>query len=156
MKKIITTIFLTGLFVCIFSFPASAFEGWETNLTVLSGNAESRLSFGQKPDATDLADGLYDVPAMLSGTIQVYFQTDGESFWRDIRAMGPDKEWQLIITSHTGKPIVITWDSDSLPQDADVRLIDTENGRETDMKSFSSYTMESTDSAALILEVTTN
>ncbi|MCK4838233.1 MAG: hypothetical protein KAS94_05480 [Desulfobulbaceae bacterium] len=156
MKKIITTIFLTGLFVGIFSYPASALDGWESSVTVTSGNAESRLSYGQKADATDLTDGLYDVPAMLSGAIQVYFQNEEESFWRDIRAIGPNSEWQLIITSHTGKPVVITWDSDNLPQDAEVRLIDTENGQEVDMKSFNSYSLGSTDSAVLVLEITTD
>ncbi|MEN8134366.1 MAG: hypothetical protein ABFS18_02355 [Thermodesulfobacteriota bacterium] len=156
MKKIITTIFFTGLFFGIFSYQASAFDGWEASITVTSGNAENRLSFGQKPDATDLTDGFYDLPAMLSGAIQVYFQTEGESFWRDIRAMGPDKEWQLIITSQTGSPIAITWDPDNLPADANVRLIHPANGKETDMKASSSYIMESTSNALLLLEVTGN
>ena len=156
MKKIITTIFFTGLFVGIFSYPASALAGWEAAISVTSGNSESRLSFGQKADATDLSDGLYDVPAMLSGAIQVYFQTEGESFWRDIRAMGPNSEWQLIITSQTGKPVVISWDSDNLPPDADVRLVDSGNGKEIDMKSFNSYSLGSTDNAILLLEITTN
>jgi hypothetical protein len=156
VKKIITTIFFAGLCFGIFSYPASASDGWEASITVTSGNAESRLSFGQKPDATDLTDGLYDLPAMLSGVIQVYFQTDGESFWRDIRAMGPGKEWRLLITSQTGQPITITWDPENLPADANVSLIDPANDRETDMKTTGSYTMENTGNALLLLEVTGN
>jgi hypothetical protein len=156
VKKIITTIFFTGLLMGIFSCPAWASDGWEASITVTSGNAESRLSFGQKPEATDLTDGLYDLPAMLSGAIQVYFQTDGESFWRDIRAMGPDREWQLLITSQTGQPITITWDPENLPADANVRLIDPANDRGTNMKTTGSYIIENTGNASLILEVTGN
>ena len=58
VKKIIIALFFTGLFIGIFSYPASAFAEWETAITVSSGNAESRLTFGQKLKATDLADGI--------------------------------------------------------------------------------------------------
>lgn len=156
MKKIFATILFTGLFMGLCPPPSSAFTGWEANITVTSGNAENRLSFGQRADATDLTDGLYDLPAMLSGTIQIYFQTEGKPLWRDIRAMGPDKEWQLIITSQTGQPLAITWDPDHLPATANVRLVDPANGIETDMKASNAYLMENTDNALLILRLTRN
>ena len=156
MKKTTVTVFFTILFIGIFSYQVSAFDGWEAAITVASGNAESRLSFGQKPDATDLNDGLYDVPAMLSGAIQVYSQTMEGSFWRDIRAMESGKEWQLIIKSQTGKPIIITWNPANLPADANVKLIDASNGKETDMKTSRNYTLESTRDALLLIEVTSN
>ena len=137
------------------SYLVSAFVGWQASITVTSGNAESRLSFGQKADATDLIDGLYDVPAMLSGSIQVYFQTEVDTFWRDMWALGPGKKWwQFIITSHTGEPIDITWNPDNLLTDANVKLIDTANGKEIDMKNSNFYPLESTNKALLLLEVT--
>ena len=156
MKKTNIIIFFTILFIGIFSYQVSAFDGWEAAITVTSGNAESRLSFGQQPDATDLNDGRYDVPAMLSGTIQVYSQTKDGPFWRDIKAMDSSKEWQLIITSRTGQPISITWNPANLPADANVKLIDAANGREIGMNASSAYTLENTSDALLLIEVTSN
>jgi hypothetical protein len=138
----------------MFTISASAAAGWETHITVISDNAESRLSFGQKVDATDLSDGLYDVPALLSGVIQVSFQTPDGSFWRDIRAVGAAKEWRLIIVSQTGRPVAISWNPADLPDDAEIRLTDTADGSRIDMKSASSYTPANPGNALLLIEVT--
>jgi hypothetical protein len=140
----------------MFTISASAFAGWEANITVSSDNAESRLSFGQKADATDLTDGLYDVPALLSGAIRVYFQTEEGSFWRDIRAIGADKEWQLQIASQTGMPVDVAWNPADFPAGATVTLIDASNAQEIDMKSSSNYTLEKPGNALLRIEVTDN
>jgi hypothetical protein len=138
----------------MFTISTSAAAGWETNITVISDNAESRLSFGQKVDATDLSDGLYDVPALLSGAIQVFFQTPDGSFWRDIRAIGAAKEWRLIIVSQTGRPVAISWNPADLPDNAEIRLTDTADGSRVDMKSSNSYTPANPGNASLLIEVT--
>lgn len=153
MKKTIITFFVI-LLIGIISHQASAIDGWETTIVVTSGNAESHISFGQKPDATDLNDGLYDVPAMLSGEIQVYSETKEGSLWRDIRAIGTGTEWRLIITSQTGKPLTISWNPTKLPDDLDIKLFDTASEKETDMKKSAKYILQNTSSTLLLIEVT--
>lgn len=154
MKKTNLVIGIICLGIGVFSNQASAFSGWEASVTVTSDNVKSRLHFGQKPDATALTDGLYDLPAMLSGTLQGYFQNEDGSFWRDIRAMESEEEWQLIITSQTEKPIYITWDPALFPPDAKVRLIDASNAKETDMQSANTYMMGSASNTMLLITVT--
>lgn len=156
MKKNILFILFTITAFGIFPPPSSAVEAWELNVDVVSGNAESRFSFGQQPDATDLTDGLYDVPAMLSGSIQVFSQTKEGSFWRDIRSTETGNEWQLIIKSQTKKPLHISWDPDHLPADASVKLVNASSGKETDMKTSKKYTLKNTSEALFLIEVTTN
>lgn len=153
MKKINLVICIICLGIGLFSNPASAFRGWEASITVTSGNAKSSLHFGQRPDATALTDGLYDLPAMLSGTLQVYFQNEEGSFWRDIRAMESEEEWQVIIDSQTDAPISITWDPNHFPPNSTIRLIDASEGKDTNMKTSSNYMMGSTSKAILLITV---
>lgn len=147
-------VLLAGFVVCISAQQSYAIEEWEANITVTSGSAETRFSFGQKSDATDLEDGLYDVPAMLSGDIQVYSQTREGSFWRDIRSTESGNEWQIVITSQTRRSVEISWNPDILPTKANVKLIDASDGKEVDMKSSKVYTLGTISEAILLIEVT--
>ena len=137
---------------------ASAADGWEANITVLSGKAKSRLSFGQRLDATNRKDGRYDVPSLLSGRLQVYFTGGGGNFWRDIRAQDQEaiKEWRLIIKSQTGKPVTVRWNQDDLPPDSSVKLIEIVSGHAVDMKSSTVYTPGNNPDCELLIKVMKN
>jgi len=142
MKKNIrmSVLLVCGLLAA--SSPAGAATGWETNLLVSAGTAESRLAFGQRADATSLADGRYDVPAMLGGTLQAAFTGGGGPLWRDIRAFGRDhEEWQLAIVGQGGQPVKIVWDAGSLPKGFSFELIDAETDQVVAMETCSAYTV---------------
>lgn len=156
MNKGLITILFTVLLIGVSAQQTLALEGWEANITVTSGSSESRFSFGQRPDATDLEDGFYDVPAMLSGDLQVYSQTREGAFWRDIRGTDQGNEWQLVIMSQTQKTVYIAWDSANLPKRGRIKLVDAANGKETDMKTAGSYTIGSSGEALFTIEVTNN
>ena len=146
------TVAVASLFFC--NSLTWAAEGWETNLIVASGTAESRLSFGQQADATDLDDGRYDVPAMLTGTLQAAFVGGGGSFWRDIRSTGADQqEWRLLVGSSSGQPVKISWDSKSLPAGYLFELIDGTNSQTINMESSSVFTVEEGASIDLTVRV---
>jgi len=156
MKKTITSLIVSCLLCGTFITSSSAADGWETNIMVASGNAESSLSFGQMSDATDLTDGLYDVPAMLSGGLQAYFQSNEGFFWRDIRAIESETGWQLVVSSQTGYPITITWDPADLPAEGKITMINNSNRHETDMRNSSEYLLENNDETSLLIVVTKN
>jgi hypothetical protein len=121
---------------------AEAAAGWETNLLISAGAAESRLSFGQRADATKQLDGRYDVPSIPGGTLQATFTGGGGQLWRDIRALGRNQEeWQLAIANGGDQPVEITWDAAGLPPGFRFELIDTAAGRAIDMESFAAYTV---------------
>ncbi|MCA1765495.1 MAG: hypothetical protein LC633_04490 [Desulfobulbaceae bacterium] len=154
MKKIIISLFLTCFLAAATLSSASAMEGWEAGIKVSSDRAASTLAFGQQPDATDLADGLYDVPAMLSGTMQVYFLNEEDSFWRDIRGMGSYKVWRLVISSQTGEPVTLSWNPADLPAESEVKLINEADRQEIDMKDAEEYSLGITPESSLLIEAT--
>lgn len=156
MKKIIIFLFLACFPAFASSPSASASESWEAGIKVTSGRTANTLAFGQKPDATDLADGLYDVPAMLSGDIQVYFLNDEGSFWRDIRGAGSYQEWRLVIVSQTGQPVTLSWDPAKLPDGSEIKLINEADRKGSDMKKATNYTLANTAKSSLLIEVTNN
>jgi len=123
------------------SFPVFAADGWEANLTVTVQRADLKLSFGQKTDATDAGDGLYDVPPMPGGDVSAFFvHTDG-NLWRDIRALETGKKvWALRIASPLqGETVQLTWKPETLPADAVAVLIDEGAGKRVDMKVLTRY-----------------
>ena len=130
-------------------------DGWQSSLVVSSGNASSRLTFGQNPAATDRQDGFYDVPALFSGALQAAFSDGGEDLWRDIRSAGlePEQEWRLNVNSETGEATKVSWDKKSLPENLKVVLIDVEAGMTIDMKEFSSDAMEDGAGGELLIKV---
>lgn len=133
---------------------ALAADDWEMNITVNSGNAENRLSLGQNQDATDQRDGLYDVPAMLSGTLRAWFASGANNLWRDIRSATSDNgsEWQLLISSRTGLPTVISWNTEQLPAGMIIELVDNATGTFVDMSSNSSFLLEDFSEAELTIK----
>lgn len=119
---------------------AYAEDGWEANLSIAIANAESRLSFGQRPDATDGFDGKYDVPPMLGGAMSAYF-SGGGNLWRDIRALDSGgKSWNVKISSTLGgSDVILKWNPKALPSDATIMLSDAVSGQNVDMKAASKY-----------------
>lgn len=139
MRK--TIIVLVGLTVLI-SAPIFAGEGWEASLKIGVGTAENKLSFGQKPDATDGIDGLYDVPALLSGDIEAYFLLGEGKYWRDIMADGT-KEWTLAVKSELkGETITLKWKPGDFPKGTSVVLMDDTVRKAFDMKNGGSYSYQ--------------
>ena len=121
---------------------AEAAAGWETNLLISAGGAESRLSFGQRSDATQQIDGRYDVPDIPGGTLRAAFTGGGGQLWRDIRDLGRgQEEWQLAIADNGGQPLKISWDAAGLPPGFRFELIDTAESQTIAMESFSAYTV---------------
>lgn len=148
---------LTGIFSIISLATGLAADGWEANVMITSGSAASRLSFGQRSDATDLVDGVYDLPAMLTGDLQVYFHNVAESLWRDIRGMEPQSEWQLVIFNRRlDEAVKVSWDPAALPEKSEIKLIDDAKGIETDMKLTNEYILENVSESLLLIEVVNN
>lgn len=153
MKETAYSILFAAVLLGITSIPCFAADGWQANLLVSSGNASSKLTFGQNPAATDLDDGFYDVPAMFSGDLRAAFTDGGGTLWRDIRAAGNEtaKEWRLTVTSGTEESIRVSWDRKGLPKDAMVALIDVETGESIDMKVSSNYALGNRNGAELLI-----
>ncbi len=138
----------------IFGNIAFADDGWEASITVKVLNAENKLSFGQRPDATDGYDGPYDVPAMLSGDIKAYFQDSETKYWRDIKAItnSENKTWDLWIgSSLNGEMVKIQWAAELLP--INTILIDNDTGAVIDMKTEESYSYQNNGQRQFMIEV---
>lgn len=135
MKKILWILF--GL--ALLAQPLLAGDGWETTLKVCVRNAENKLYFGQRPDATDGLDGLYDVPALLSGDIEAYFKLEDGKYWRDVRADGA-KEWTVVVKSDLdGETIRLNWKPEDMPEGASAVLMDDTAREAFDMKTGNGY-----------------
>lgn len=119
-------------------------EGWEMSLTVAVGKAENRVSFGQRPDATDGVDGKYDVPPMLGGAMSASLTGGGASLWRDIRSGDSgDKTWVLQIESDLAKETaLLTWNPREIPEGAVLMLRDPVTAVVVDMKTQGQYTFK--------------
>ena len=155
MKKIAFSILFTAILLVSTNISCFAGDGWQSNILISSGSASSKLTFGQNPAATDLNDGFYDVPAMLSGELKAAFTDDEETLWRDIRGIGNEtlKEWRLSVISASGEIVKISWDKKSFPKDTRVTLIDIDTGKSIDMKLLSSYAMENEGGSELLSKV---
>ena len=136
IRVVTISIMLVGLSVC----SAYASDGWELQLKVSAGHVSSKVSFGQQVDATAGRDGYYDVPAMLSGSLQAAFLNGGGTLWRDIRSAGAG-EWQLQIDSQVGEPVSLSWNSQDLPAGVTLKLFNAVSGDVVDMTSASTYTI---------------
>ena len=154
--KTIRLTFLILLVQFIGMSVAQALDGWEANIRVGIATAENRLSFGQRPDATDGVDGRYDVPAMLNGDIKAYFQNGNGSYWRDIRAFesGKAKEWKIQVESPlNGGMVVIRWESGNIPTATTATLVDNITGIATDMKANNKYSYKNEGQRELLIKV---
>ena len=155
MRTLLSTILL-NVFILASGPPAFTADGWETNITVTARTAEVRLSLGQRADATDGRDGLYDVPPMAGGEVSASFVHDDGTLWRDIRSTSTGiKTWTLrVVSSHTDEDVALTWTPQSLPADATAALVDSETGTRTDMRKNSRYTYKNTGVRDLSIELT--
>ena len=137
MKKIALMIVL--LIATLLVTPVFGAGGWEATLKVSVGNAENKLVFGQKADATDGVDGFYDVEALLSGDIEAYFLLEDKMYWRDIRSFG-DSIWTIDVNSALeGKEIRLSWNPEDLPSGVNVFLMDDSEENAYDMKTGNGY-----------------
>jgi hypothetical protein len=124
---------------------------WEARIDIKAGNTETGINIGQRVDATDGIDGLYDVPALLSGNLQAYIKAGNEKLWRDIRREGSDSVWELVIESLIDGDVIIKWDIDRLPLEKRVELID--GLLRIDMKAVDSYIYRNEGVKTLRIEV---
>jgi len=124
---------------------------WEARIDIKAGNTETGINIGQRVDATDGIDGLYDVPALLSGNLQAYIKAGNEKLWRDIRREGSDSVWELVIESLIDGDVIIKWDIDRLPSEKRVELID--GLLRIDMKAVDSYIYRNEGVKTLRIEV---
>jgi len=124
---------------------------WEARIDIKAGNTETGINIGQRVDATDGIDGLYDVPALLSGNLQAYIKAGDEKLWRDIRREGSDSVWELVIESLIDGGVIIKWDIDRLPSEKRVELID--GLLRIDMKAVDSYIYRNEGVKTLRIEV---
>ena len=154
---IIATIIIIQLF--IITTVIFAGNKWQMNITAKVQNAENRLTIGQRPDASDLIDGRYDVPALLAGDIKAYIELEGDKYWKDIRqacSTACKKKWNIIVDSALqGYIIKLNWNSSNIPDNASMVLVDKKNGEMSDMKSSNEYVYENTGKRELIVEVQT-
>ena len=145
MKTSIKIVILLGI---VLSLSATVFaatdDGWEMSLTVAVGKAENRVSFGQRPDATDGVDGKYDVPPMLGGVMSAELTGGGASLWRDIRSIDSgEKTWTLQIESElTGETATLTWNPKAIPDGVALMLNDPSSTTAVDMKTQGQYSFK--------------
>jgi hypothetical protein len=133
---------------------AYAFDNWQAALTIGIGTAENRLTFGQMADATDGADGKYDVPPMLGGDIKAYFVENEGSYWRDIKSGNGDvKVWKLNVESGLkGLATTIKWKPSEINALKAV-LTDDKGNFLAEMKNVSSYEYLNNDKRSFIIEI---
>lgn len=118
-------------------------SGWQFEITAKVLNAENRLVVGQEPDASDGLDGMYDVPALLSGDIQAYIDLEGDTYWKDIKeacAAPCKKTWTLVVESWAeGQTVELGWKPSGMPAGVRMVLTDMATGEEIDMKKEQGY-----------------
>ena len=108
--------------------------------------ARNRLSFGQKPDATDEFDGKYDAQALLGGDIEAAFphpewERVAIDYWVDIQGSGRLKTWSFHVDSVLdGTKITLSWDETILANAARAVLVDTTTSETVNMKKLNAYT----------------
>jgi len=125
--------------------PVPAQESWKADIKVSVGDAQNRLTLGQKLAATDGWNTSYDVPAVLSGDIMAYFDDPaGSRYWRKFKApcdKGPCiKKWDIIIESDLKEQTIrMGWSSSSFPADMAISLIDESTGDTINMMTQAEY-----------------
>jgi len=153
MKKIILILCIS---LVLGAAAAWADDGWEMSLTIGSGMAENRLSFGQRPDATSGRDGRYDVPPMPGGTLNSMFTNGGGSFWRDIRDIrSGETVWQLTVASTSPDAMaLLKWNPKAIPAGVSMALRDAQSGISVDMAETNQLAMKLNGNQVLEIVVT--
>jgi hypothetical protein len=143
------------LTLTLFTDTAVASEGWESNLNIKIANAENRLSFGQKADATNGIDGRYDVPSMSGEKLEAVFILNGKDLWRDIRSVRKEiKQWDIKVDSPLiGEEVVVSWNKEDFPEGINIRLIDPLEKKVIDMKRSNGYIYRNNGTRYLKIEI---
>ena len=104
--------------------PGGSLDNWTLLLTVSipdpmadGGAAQNHLKVGQDANATASFDNGHDVRALLSGTLQAYFDhtADGnynpysKQIWYDIRDLGLPQSWELTVQAGNGAQVTLSW-----------------------------------------------
>ena len=99
-------------------------SGWRVVLnasipdpTADGGINVSRLEAGAEGNATDRFDNGLDIRAMLSGSLQVYFDHRRDAdygpfskqVWNDIRSTDLPQEWALEVAAGSGVTVTLQW-----------------------------------------------
>lgn len=130
-------------------------DGWEATLKVSVPRAYNRLSLGQKADATDGIDGVYDVPAMLNGDIKAPFKRDEGSYWRDIKALDDPKKWLMRVESPLkGSAVTVSWKPKTFTTLKAATLTDVVTGLVVDMKSAGDYSYTNDGTKDFAIDIT--
>lgn len=145
---------ITGILAALLLSNAAFAYEWEAQIRVRVLNAENKLFFGQRIDATDGYDNKYDVPAMLSGEIMAYFLIDNKSCWRDIRTANDLKYWDMYVESpRLWETIEIKWEPNLLPDHLEIKLIDLTSGIIIDMHEYDNYSYRNSGKKHISLQV---
>jgi hypothetical protein len=134
MRKKSVIIGATIIIQIILAGVLNAQDEWEMNIKGKCLNAENRLVIGQRTDASDVIDGRYDVPALLSeGLIKAYMDLEGGQYWKDIKKTcnAPcSKTWNIHVESEDlGEIIELSWDPVHIPANIGIILIDQGTGK---------------------------
>ena len=154
MRRPLTILFAIGLLAL--GGNAWAAAGWEIPLTVSAGRAVQHLSLGERADATDGIDGLYEVPALPGGNLRAAFALAGGRYWRDIRsASARHQRWTLVIAApRTAAQVTMAWGNLPQGKGLSARLTDPASGRIVDAVRQHQYRFRSNGTRTLILDIT--
>jgi hypothetical protein len=162
-RLLLSLIMCSMLYIlCFLPSEVDAQPDWQVTLRVEAGSGYNRLVLGADDTATDGYDDMWEVYAMLSGEIQVYFphpewNMSHEVFWRDIRthAPGTTTEWLFVVESSLyDYEFTIKWDLSKVPESYSLVLIDDATGQEIDMRATASYSFFYTDARSFRVAVT--
>lgn len=132
-------------------------DAWEMTITAYINDAENRVIIGQRPDAREGIDGVYDVPALLSGDIMAFTELEGQEYWKDIRETCISqcvRTWNIYVDSVlTGETVGLEWDASAVPDDISITLTDTLSGHVFDMNKEEAIAYENSGERAFVLEV---
>jgi len=153
MKKIMIIIFTLCLLLAGYLTSAFAMDDWESQLVVTSGNATTRLHFGQRAGATNGYDNQFDVPAMPGGTLKAVFKIDGRNCWSDVRPINGAASWDIEIDSTIpNAPVSLKWQSERFPAGLKLVLRDTATGDVYDMNGTNMLGFTSAGPRAFVIE----
>jgi hypothetical protein len=135
---------------------ARAAAGWEIQLTVSAGRIAQHLSFGERANATDGIDGLYEVPAMPGAGLRAAFLISGGRYWRDIRPLSVHAQhWTLVVAApRTATEVTLNWGTLPRGRGLIARLTDAASGRSVDAIGRHHYRFRNTGTRTLIFEIT--
>jgi hypothetical protein len=106
------------------SLPEKTGTSWIVTLTASipdpaadNGVAYNRLVAGQDENATDGFDNGFDLRALLTESLEAYFDHTGDmnydpqsmQIWNDVRAMGLPQDWNIVVKAGRGAAVTLKW-----------------------------------------------